>query len=108
MQLVRKRDDLFGQIEEIDLENDEYIFWDANGEGVSVRSNRDNVAIEHSEAAKPLAEAFSDYARSLGLSVDVVGMPIEVWGRIQDEVRKRPKGLFAKLLSIRRRQKGAS
>jgi len=100
MQLVEKPKDLFFHLEEFDIRNDEYLFWDANGAGVCLRMNkRKVVAIENCEAAKPLPEAFLAYCQSLDLVVDIANKPIETWNRIQDAVKRRPKkrGLFAKL-----------
>ena len=34
MQMIEKADEVFWHLEEIDIENDEYLFWDANGQGV--------------------------------------------------------------------------
>ncbi len=53
MQLIEKRDDLFLHLEEIDLQNDKYLFWDANGARVCLRMNKKKVvAIENCEAPK--------------------------------------------------------
>ncbi len=103
MQLVEKPEDLFFHLEEFDVQNDEYLFWDVNGAGVRLQINRKKVAaIEYCDAAKPLPEAFLAYSQSLGLVVDLGGTPLEAWNRIKDAEKRRPKkkGLFAKLFSI--------
>ena len=93
MRLVEKPDELFYHLEEIDIENDEYLFWDANGAGVRVRvDNRKNAAVEQAQTGKRLRDAFQAYAQSRGLVVDVEGAPMEVWHRIQEEIEKLPKG----------------
>jgi hypothetical protein len=100
MQSVEKPEDLFVHLEEFDIQNDEYLFWDANGAGVCLRMKKKKVvAIENCEAAKPLSEAFLAYCQSLDLVVDLANKPIETWTRIQDAVKRRPKKkrLFARL-----------
>jgi C-terminal processing protease CtpA/Prc len=100
MQLVEKPEDLFFHLEEFDIQNDEYLFWDANGTGVCLRMKKKKVvAIENCAAAKPLSEAFLAYCQSLDLVVDLANKPIETWTRIQDAVKRRPKkkGRFARL-----------
>jgi hypothetical protein len=102
MQLVEKADELFLHLEEFDIQNDEYLFWDANGHGVCLRTKmRKVVAIENHEAVKPLHEALQAYCQSLGLTVEFAGEPIETWRRIEVAVKLRPKkkGLFRRLFS---------
>lgn len=102
MQLVEKESELFWHLEEIDIQNDEYLFWDANGQGVCLRTEkRKVVAIENCEAVKPLDEAFQAYCQSLSLTVEFAREPIETWRRIEAAVRLRPKkkGLFRRLFS---------
>ena len=102
MQLIEKQEDLFHHLEEIDIENDEYLFWDTNGAGVCLQvKKRKVIAIENCEAAKPLTEAFQTYCQSLELAIDLGGSPIEAWNRIADALKSRPKkkGRFARLFS---------
>jgi hypothetical protein len=103
MQLIEKRESLFSHLEEFDLQNDEYLFWDANGLGVCLRMDKRGkvVAIENCEAAKPLTEAFLEYSQSLGLVIELEGRPIEAWSRIVDAKKTLPKkkGLLARLFS---------
>ena len=92
MLLVEKPEDLFYHLEEVDIENDEYLFWDANGAGVRVRVlGRKNAAVEQGQTVTPLRDAFQAYAQSLGLVVDVEGVPMDVWHRIQNEIGELPK-----------------
>ena len=102
MHMVEKADELFLNLEEFDIQNDEYLFWDANGRGVCLRLNkRKVVSVENCEAAKPLPEAFQAYCQSLGLTVEFASEPIETWYRIQAAVNLRPRktGLFGRLFS---------
>ncbi|MGC2465256.1 MAG: hypothetical protein WA517_08675, partial [Candidatus Acidiferrum sp.] len=43
MQIVEKPDELFLNLEEFDIQNDEYLFWDANGQGVCLRLSKRKV-----------------------------------------------------------------
>jgi len=48
MRLIEEPERLFFHLEEIDIENDEYLFWDANGTGVRVRIiKRKSAAVEN-------------------------------------------------------------
>jgi hypothetical protein len=86
-----------GILEAIDIENGEYVFWDANGDGVSVAASvtafKSTIGDVTSCAPLfPLRDAFSSYAKTLGLlDFDVDGSPGEVWSRIQKEIDARPK-----------------
>jgi hypothetical protein len=102
MLTVDKPDQLFVNLEEIDIQNDEYLFWDANGLGVRLRvEKRKVVAIESYESPKSLSEAFLGYCQSRGLTVEFVSEPAEMWKRIQasEKLLPRKKGLFARLFS---------
>jgi hypothetical protein len=102
MLLIEKQEDLFYHLEEIDIQNNEYLFWDANGAGVRLRMiKRKVVATENCEAAKPLTEALEAFCQSVELAVDLGGSPIDAWNRILDALKRRPKkkGLFARLFS---------
>ena len=104
MLVVEKQADLFSQLEEYDIQRDEYLFWDVNGAGVCLRiSKKKIVSIENCETVKPLNEAFLAYSQSLGLITDLSGKPTEVWTRIlnAEKMLPRKKGLFARLSSRR-------
>jgi hypothetical protein len=81
-----------GILEAIDIVNDEYVFWDANGNGVSVAASVGAFTskigdIASSDSLFPLRDAFTLYAKTLGMpDFDVDGTPMEVWGRIEKEL----------------------
>lgn len=84
-------------LEGIDIENGEYVFWNSNGNDVSVTAfvtrfkNRVG-EVTSCAALFPLRDAFTLYAKALGfVDFDVDGPPSEVWRRIQKELGSRPK-----------------
>lgn len=97
MFLIENESRILSHLEAIDIENGEYVFWDASGEGVSVavsvgafRSKLESVTSRPS--AFPILDAFKAYATSLGLSGPVTqGTPTIVWTSIQAELGKRSK-----------------
>jgi hypothetical protein len=102
MRLVENEQKLFYHLEEIDIQNREYLFWDVNGVGVCLEiSKRKIVAIENCENGKELTEAFAAFSQSLGLTVDLSGSPLEAWDRILEAAKKLPKrtGLLERLIS---------
>jgi hypothetical protein len=84
-------------LEAIDIADGEYVFWDANGNGVSVAATVSTFKskigdVTSSDSLFPLRDAFTLHAKTLGLhDLDVNGTPVEVWGRIQNELAARPK-----------------
>jgi hypothetical protein len=107
MRLIEEEGLIVRQLEAIDIENDEYVFWDSNGDGVAVavsvgafKSKLKSVA--SCPPAFPLHDAFISYAKTLGLPEAVAeGMPMDVWQRIQAELESRPKkrNFFSKLFA---------
>jgi hypothetical protein len=92
MRLVENEESLFYHLEEIDIQNGEYLFWDVSGVGVCLQINkRKIVAIENCANGKALREGFAVYSQSLGLAVELEGSPLEAWNRILDRAKKRPK-----------------
>jgi len=66
-------------IEPIDIENKEYLFWDADGRGVRISLKGETVhAIEHTDNDLSLQEAFKLYSEAYGLSTDTTGPIAEV------------------------------
>jgi len=84
-------------LEAIDIVNDEYVFWDANGNGVSVAASVTTFKSKIGGVTAcvphfPLRDAFNLYAKTLGLpDFDVDGPPTEVWRRMQREIETCPK-----------------
>ena len=101
-----------GILEAIDILNDEYVFWDANGNGVSVAASvttfKQKIGdVTSCVALFPIRDAFNLYAKSLGLpDLGVDGPPAEVWRRIQREVVSRPEkgSILFRLFSKRKRK----
>ena len=94
MHLIESEDRILYHVEAIDIENDEYVFWDATGIGVEIgvsvgafRSKLESVT--SCQAPFPIQDAFKVVARSLELPESVAdGVPEDVWNNIQSEVRK--------------------
>jgi hypothetical protein len=107
MGLIEDSSRILGHCEGIDIENDEYVFWDTNGEGVSVavsvgafKSKLEGVT--SCPPTFPLHDAFISYAKTLGLPEAVAeGTPMDVWRRIRTELESRPKkrNFFSKLFA---------
>jgi hypothetical protein len=93
MRVIESRDRILFWHEAIDIENDEYVFWDATGSGVKIEIGRNRVlSVTPCAASAPLGEALATYAESLGLPTNVFeGQPIEIWRKIERELRSRPK-----------------
>ena len=68
MLLIEGPDRLLYHLETIDIENDEYLFWDSTGARVSVA--RDAVdQITRCDQSMSLSDAFEAFVQSLGLGV---------------------------------------
>ena len=97
MLLIERPDRLLYHLETIDIENDEYLFWDSTGAGARVSVARDAIdQITRCDQSMSLSDAFEAYVQSLGLGVSVDGPPIEVWRRIQSRIPRR-KPLWRRL-----------
>lgn len=105
MRVIREGGEILRQLEGIDIQNDEYVFWDANGAGVSIvvstgpfKTKLESVA--SCPPAFPIREAFTLYTKTLGIIDPVVeGAPTDVWNTIQAEVERGPgkRGILSKL-----------
>jgi hypothetical protein len=72
MLLIEKRDRLLYHLETIDIENDEYLFWDSTGAGTRVSVARDAIdQITRCDQSMSLSDAFEAYVQSLGLGVSL-------------------------------------
>jgi hypothetical protein len=90
-------------LEAIDIENDEYMFWDAAGQGLRVLINKGKVGgFEKTDNKIALQQAFQEYARQLaerGVTVDTSGTPEEIWTKIEKAKQSLPgrHGFFSRL-----------
>ena len=99
MRLIESYSRIPYHLEAIDIENEEYVFWDANGAGVSVAVTPTTAfktgkleSVKLCSPVFPIQDALKEYAKSLGLpEVVAEGPPMEAWGRIQKELAGRPK-----------------
>jgi hypothetical protein len=92
LRLIEDQDRVLYHLEAIDIENDEYVFWDSTGGGVNVTVVQKKVNVNPCAAVLPLRDALAAYASANGLrELNVADAPIEVWRRIQKEIDARPK-----------------
>ena len=92
-------------MQSIDIENGEYLCWDANGRGVRISISAQRVTgICHGEPEIPLAEAFRRYSDVHGLDVDTTGPFDQVWCRLKKTESRLPRsrGLLSRLFGGRR------
>ncbi len=88
MFLIEKESRVFYHIEPIDFENNEYLFWDAQGRAVRLIVERKKpTEIEETANEITLTEAFRRYSQALGATVDMNGAPAEVWARLQANIK---------------------
>ena len=87
-------------MEPVDIENGEYLCWDANGRAVRISiSGKRVTGISYGEPEIPLAEAFRRYSEVFGLDVDTTGPLDQVWCRLKETESRLPRsrGLLWKL-----------
>jgi hypothetical protein len=109
MRLIEEESRILYYLEAIDIEGGEYVFWDANGAGVSVAVTPTTIlktgklkSVTVSQPTFPLGDALKLYAQSIGFpEIITEGQPIEVWNRIQEGLGNRPRrrSFLSKLLS---------
>ena len=88
MFLIENESRVFYHIEPIDFENNEYLFWDAQGRDVHLIIDRKKpIKIEGTANEISLTEAFRRYSQVLGATVDLSGAPAEVWARLQANIK---------------------
>ena len=84
MFLVETPDKVLYHMEPIDIENNEYVCWDSNGNAVRISIQGQGVTgINHGAAEMPLAEAFKRHSDAFGLDVDTTGSVDRVWHRLK-------------------------
>ena len=97
MSIIEDPRSIFAKLEAIDIENDEYIFWDANGNGVTITVMVTAFTSKLNEITScgttfPIREAFISYAKSLGIAGPLLeGRPIDVWQHIQVQANLAPR-----------------
>jgi hypothetical protein len=97
MYLVETPERVLYHLEAIDIENNEYLFWDSTGAGVSISVARGKVKqIAVCEQAMSLREAFEAYAAYYGLRVIPGESTIATWRGFQSQVPPR-KTLWERL-----------
>jgi hypothetical protein len=107
---IGNADRILYHLEAIDIENDEYMFWDAAKHGLRVLINKGKVGgFEKADNKITLQQAFEEYARQLverGATVDTSGTPEEIWTNIEKarDSLPRPEGLFSRLFGRKSRQ----
>ena len=94
--LIENPDRILYHMEAIDIEDEEYLFWDAVGIAVRISMKGQQVdKIEHCQENMALHEAFVANAASLGINVDLLGSPEQVWSRLKEaESHLPPKRSF--------------
>jgi len=100
IRLIENPDRILYDMEAIDIENEEYLFWDAVAKPVRIAVERHQVVtIEHCPEIMTLHEAFVRNAASLGISVDLSGSPEQVWSRLKEAERQLPpkRSFFSRL-----------
>ena len=102
---VETPDRILYHLEAIDIENDEYLFWDAMACPLKVVITKGKVSgLESTENKITLPQAFERYAGQLGASIDAGGKSEEVWASLRkvEESRQRRSGLFSRLFGARK------
>jgi hypothetical protein len=100
---IESFDRILYRLEVIDIENDEYMFWDAASNGVKILIGKGKVSgFEKTDNKVTLQQAFAGYAQQLaelGATVDVSGAPEEIWSKVQMAKASLPRrpGFFASL-----------
>ena len=102
MRLIEDESRILYHLEAIDIENGEYLFWDAKGSGVSIQMSKGKMTVSGPEPAEfPLIDALVMFAKSKEIpSAGAIASPIGEWNRIQFELSRRPrKGILARIFS---------
>lgn len=87
---IESYDKILYHLEAIDIENDEYLFWDANGNGVKVLINSSRIeGLQPTNNAVTVQEAISAYSSQLGVAIENSRTPQDAWARLL-----RVKGMF--------------
>lgn len=97
MCLVENPQSILHRLEAIDIENDEYLFWDSTGAGVNISVERGGVnQVILGEQPMSLENAFQKYAESHRLRVIAGKFAMETWRNLQSQLPPR-KTLWERL-----------
>ena len=102
---IKSRDRILYHLEAIDIENDEYLFWDAMARPLKVVITKGKVCgLESTDNKITLSQAFEKYAEQLGVNIDVSVKPEEIWGSLRKPEESGPRrlGLFSRLFGARK------
>jgi len=96
LERIKGFDKILYHLEAIDIENDEYMFWDAAGNGLRVLIGKGKVSgFEKTDNKVTLQQALAEYAQQLtelGATVDLSGAPEEIWREVQKAKENLPRG----------------
>jgi hypothetical protein len=97
MYLIETPERVLYHLEAIDIENDEYLFWDASGAGVCVSVTREVIdSVGLYDPPMTLPEAFEAYARAHELHMPSGQSPLATWESLQSQLPPR-KTLWTRL-----------
>lgn len=102
---IESSDRILYHLEAIDIENNEYQFWDATGRPLKVVITKGRVSgLETAENKVTLPQAVKQYAEHLGVSLDASGKPEEIWARLEKAKESLPRrsGVFSRLFGAKR------
>jgi len=90
---VENPDRILYHFEAIDIENDEYLFWDFTERPVRISVKKNKVIdISYCDSILSLHDAFLAYVDAANLPRTLVeGKPTEILKRIAEELQKHPK-----------------
>jgi hypothetical protein len=97
---IDRYDKILYHLEAIDIENDEYLFWDAQGRDLKVIIKNSKVSeLRLTQNRVTVQDAMGEYACQLGTKVETAGTPLEIWRRIEEfkDTLPRPRGLLSRL-----------
>lgn len=89
---IESYDKILYHLEAIDIANDEYLFWDAEGRAVKVVIKDSKVSeLLETDNGTTVQDAICGYAGHLGTSVSANGTPRETWSRLQEFKNSLPR-----------------
>jgi hypothetical protein len=87
MYLVETPGRILYRLDTIDIENNEYLFWDSTGAGVRISVTPSTVKqIELCDQTMSLREAFDRYAAAFGIQVIPNESPMEIWRAFESQL----------------------